>query len=488
MASQGLIQDEKDRIREANKEKRERDVLLVNFRTDIFALARDRFEKIGISKEKLEKWQEKYPFLYPWNTQYEVYRINVNRKFVVYPLIIAMCCSERDVRKSLSITRKYQISLSIRGGSHCVEPYSLTEGILIDQSRRIDIKIDLEGNRVTVEPGVLLGPLIIALNEVGYAVPSGTCPNVGIAGLSLGGGIGFLARKYGATCDSLHSANLLLANKEMITVDHHKLDLQFALRGAGIGNFGIVTSLTFNIYPIKRVVVYSFQFPYDQLIPSLDEWQNWAPSTDINMGSEYRFNNGGSNPTLGGLFLGSKKKAKHLIERFLRFRPISVMLKKVSYADAAREFAGTGRWLPFTKVKNGFVNKPFPHKALEIIAKYMKLGSGKSIFELNALGGKFNEVHPNATAFVHRDSLFWFLLNAHWSDDLSGPSELEWVTRFHEEMRSYLNGQVYQNMPDSTLPNAVESYYGSNLHRLKEIKRKYDPENLFSYAQSIPLK
>jgi FAD/FMN-containing dehydrogenase len=259
--------------------------------------------------------------------------------------------------------------------------------------------------------------------------------------------------------------------------------------------------MTFRIYPLKKVILYVILFPFEQLEDSLDYWQHWAPETDPAMNSEYRFNNGRQQPKISGLFFGPKGRALELLKPFKKFCPDSFRVEEVEYPTAAEEFAGKGRWLAFSKAKNGFVSEFLPRKALNIISKFMAQGSGNSVFELNALGAKFNLVKPDETAFIHRTSLYWFLINAHWDDELTDSAELikerkgcppiamelKWANDFYAAMLPYLNGEVYQNMPDSTVPNALGAYYGCNLKRLKQIKAKYDPHNRFNYLQSIPL-
>lgn len=269
-----LIATERERLAEASKCNGQRDVLDTNFRDDIFVLARQRFESLHISLDKLNKWQKKYPLLYPWNTQYEIYRINVNRKFVVYPLIISMCESEHDVIKAFKICRKYKLRVAARGGGHCMEAFSLTDGIIIDQSRRKYLK--LKDDELSAEPGVLLGPMIKVLDEKGYIIPCGSCPNVCLTGLSLGGGVGFLSRIFGATSDHMIEARVLLANGKIVTTNEKEhSDLLWALKGAGCGNFGIVLDFKFSAQPIpKRVVFYELLFPFDELIPVMSRWQD----------------------------------------------------------------------------------------------------------------------------------------------------------------------------------------------------------------------
>jgi len=298
LTQQRLIQHEKERCFSA---KNGGDVLFFNFREDIFAQAKQRFSDLKISEQKLERWQRDYPFIYPWNTQYEVYKVNVNRKFVVYPLIIAMCESDKHVKKAFKIAKKYKLHFAVRSGSHCFESHSLSEGILIDQSRRKAFHIDTEDEILTVEPGVLIGPTIYELSKVGYILQSGSCNNVSYTGLSLGGGIGSLTRTFGMTSDDIISVNILLANGKIVRVDKHVPDLFFALRGAGNGNFGIVTSIEFKIHHAPKLIYFQFDYDFKYIKKVIQIWQHWIPFTDINMNSELRSSNKGGFIKVNGI-------------------------------------------------------------------------------------------------------------------------------------------------------------------------------------------
>lgn len=476
-----------DKLEKERENGHKKGVLFTDFRDDIFVEGRERFDELNIGKDKLKHWQDKYPFLYPWNSAYEIYRINVNRQFVVYPLIIAMCENDKHVLKAFKISRKYNLPISIRGGSHCMEDFSLTTGILIDQSRRKNIKIKDE--KATVEGGVLFGPLIYELQKRNYCLPTGTCANVGVYGATLGGGLGYLIRKYGLTCDSLIKAKILLANGKIVKVDknEHK-DLFWALKGAGNANFGIVTEMTFTLYPVQKVVLFDFKYDIEKLVDLLEYWQEWGLNLqENNWGCQFRFKNGGNMPIVEGIYLGKKKDARKVLDKFFQLKPKEIIFEKVDYYKSAEHFTGKARWLPFTKSKNGYVYKPWPRKAFEIVYYYMKRGSGESVFELELITGKINDVKRTDTAYVHRGAIYWLLLNAHWDNYETGEKELKWLNSFYQALLPYISDESYSNMPDIYLPKALQQYYGENLPRLVEIKNKYDPDNVFNFKQSIPL-
>lgn len=167
-----------------------------------------------------------------------------------------------------------------RNGAHSSSGFSLCEGMVIDQRFRTKIYVNIKTNQATIEAGVLLSPLSVELGKLVLALPSGSCPNNGFCGLTLGGGIGFLTRKFGVTSDSLLELRTVLANDEMVTANNvENEDLYWASKGGGGCNFGIVTSFTFQVQPINEVVIFQLTYSFDVVKKVLDAWQHWAPFT-----------------------------------------------------------------------------------------------------------------------------------------------------------------------------------------------------------------
>ena len=161
-------------------------------------------------------------------------------------------------------------------------------------------------------------------------------------------------------------------------------------------------------------------------------------------------------------------------------------IDRLPYVEAVRKASGTGRWLPFFKYKNAFVQESLPSAVSAIIKKYISKAGDFDYLAFDNLGGKNDESKPTDSAFVHRDLAAWFHVGAQWSNEQEEPEKLAWITSFYEELTPYLTFQVYQNTPDLALDHALERYYGENLPRLREIKTIYDPKNVFHYEQSIP--
>lgn len=495
------------------------DVLYKDFRDDVICISMGKFKSLGITFEKLIKWQARLPFIYPFNTEYNTLRLIVNLRFSVFPLIISMCESDSDVVGTFKIAKKYKIPIAIRSGSHAAEPYdTVSDGIIIDQSKRKGVT-PLKGS-ARFESGCLLGPVADALSKENLVIASGTCSNNGLFGYSLGGGIGALSRLFGMAVDNIISAKVLLADGEIHDV--RQKDLLFALRGAGNGNYGVVTELTVKTHRVKNVLYYKLVYPLSSLFDVLKVWQTIAPGAPRTIGSELNVrgahtpggtssnitppssdnnkDNGESLPTdapkpgdviVTGCYVLYPHRERGVftkwIQPLLELSPTTTEMKKMKYIDFARIAAGKGRWLPYWLPRSTYFAEPIPDDVIHKIVRMMKVGSSTNVLELNAMGGAIDDVGVDETAFVHRGMLFWLLINAHWADVEQQPREVSWTNNLFNKIFKHSSGQCYQNMFDAQLrEKALGCYYGSNLDRLREIKKKYDPENVFSYHQSIP--
>ena len=194
------------------------------------------------------------------------------------PQAIVRCTSPGDVAETISFIRRHRLSSAIRSGGHCLAGRSTTTGILIDVSPMRTVSV-VDG-RLTIGAGAVLGEVYAEAIRQGVTIAGGSCPSVGIAGLTLGGGLGILGRTYGVTSDSLVGARIVLADGRVIDCDeHHDADLFWALRGAGTGHFGVVTSLVFRPIPAPRVATtFHLEWPFADAVSVAKAWMVWSPS------------------------------------------------------------------------------------------------------------------------------------------------------------------------------------------------------------------
>ena len=226
-----------------------------------------------------------------------------------------------DVQNAVRWARQQGIPLRARSGGHSYEGWSVVDGgLVIDVGGLTDIAVDTARGEAVVGAGVRLRDLYRRLADYGVAIPAGTCPGVGIAGLTLGGGIGFLSRQYGLTCDNLLAVELVGAQGDVLRAsEEENPDLFWALRGGGGGNFGIATAFTFRVHRIGEVAVFEMTWPWDDVAEVLDAWQRWAPFADDRLTVGFAVPDPGAGVVIAsGQFTGSRTELHTLIEPLLR--------------------------------------------------------------------------------------------------------------------------------------------------------------------------
>ncbi len=450
----------------------------------------------------------------PGEGGYDQARVLYNTRFdAVKPRAVVFCESLVDVERTVHWARKHKVRIVPRSGGHSYGGYSTTTGVVVDVSRIAAVSVDAR-HRAAVGAGARLIDVYDRLWQRGRTVPAGTCPTVGIAGLALGGGIGFAARTFGLTCDNLLGARIVLANGTALDVDARAHpDLYWALRGGGGGNFGIVTRLVFRTHPVGMVSTYSLEWPWGDARRVVAAWQRLAPHAPDGLFSVLNLNAaGGSSPhvTSAGQFFGPPDRLRALVQPLADAgTPTRFTVTSRTYMDAVRMWAGCGGdttaecHLPpqghlsrsTFKGKSGYVNKskPLSARGIDTLVRQIEArqngGPGSGIVLLDSYGGAINRVPKAATAFVHRDALFSLQYLSYWSSS-DGPAvaaaNLRWLRTLRGSLRPFVSPFAYQNYIDPELQNWRRAYYGANLERLVAVKRRYDPGNVFRFAQSIP--
>jgi FAD/FMN-containing dehydrogenase len=390
-----------------------------------------------------------------------------------------------------------------RSGGHSYGGYSSGNGVVVADVSRLK-RISVAGGTATVGAGARLIDVANGLWRHRVAVPGGSCPTVGIAGLALGGGVGYSSRKLGLTSDNLRRLKIVTADGSLLTVDaKHHADLLWASRGGGGGNFGVATELTFATHPVSTVATFEIEWPWDQAVQAVAAWQAFAPhAPDALFAVCDLIAPGPVTPTArahvtsAGQFFGSEADLKALLAPLVNTgTPLRVKTSTLPFIDAVAHWAGcrdaaacTEGRLTF-KAKSDYVTKPLPATAIQrlVDAIAARQPAGKGAFYLDPYGGAVNRVGKSATAFVHRDALFSIQYTTQWTGGGSAAA-LSWLDHAYASMRPYVSGFAYQNYIDPGLATWQRAYYGSNLTRLKAVKRKYDPHNAFRFAQSIPLR
>src|SRR5215212_6220302 len=428
--------------------------------------------------------------IWPQDPSYDEARQSFNARFSRFPAAIVICDTTNDVRNAIRWARQQGMPLRARSGGHSYEALSVVDGgLVVDVGGLTGVEVDLSRGEAVIGAGVHLLDCYRRLGEHGVTIPAGTCPGVGIAGLTLGGGIGFLSRQYGLTCDNLVAVDLIDADGRALRASEEKHpDLFWALRGGGGGNFGIATAFTFRVHPIDEVVTCTVSWPWDDAAEVLDTWQRWAPFVDDRLCVSLAV----AHPSAGaisatGLFTGSATELPPLLEPLLQAgTPGPSVIQSLPYVTAAEQFAGPPIESVRFKNASSLAYDPLPAEAIATLVEHLRAAPFASdLVGFFPLQGAIANIDPAATAFPHRRALFDLQYQAYWWDDAAEPVSLAWVHDLRAAMTPYTSG-AYVNYIDADITNWESAYYGTNLTRLKQVKMDYDPGDVFNGAQSIP--
>lgn len=432
---------------------------------------------------------------------YDRARVLYNTRYDAYlPLAVVRCRTVADVQKTIAWSRRHGIRLAARSGGHSYGGYSSAPGgVIVDVSPLARVSV-LADNRAVLGAGARLIDIYAGLAQHGAAIPAGSCATVGIGGQALGGGIGFLSRKLGTTCDNLLSLTLVTADGEARTCSAtENPDLYWACRGGGGGNFGIATQYTFRTTPISTVATFSAEWPWAQAQSVISAWQSWAPHAPDELFSVCNISSAPS-IRVSGQLIGSTTRLRALLHPLVSTgTPTSVRVSQRRFLAAAEYWAGCApvsecRFEPLGNqtratfvAKSDYLRRPLSAAAISAILHAVPNAPVRGSLLLDSYGGALNRVPKGATAFVHRDSLCSLQYLSAWDNPRDGAASIAWIRSFYAAMRPYVSGEAYVNYIDPDLAGNPRAYYGQNLPRLVSIKRRYDPANVFRFRQSIPL-
>jgi FAD/FMN-containing dehydrogenase len=428
-----------------------------------------------------------------------------NLLFSHRPRVIVFAQETGDVVNALAWARQNHVPLRVRSGGHCLEGWSsVDDGIVIDVSDMKSVSIDSASRVATVGAGLNQLEAVTALGKAGFAAPTGTEGSVGLVGATLGGGFGLLTRHLGMASDNLIAAEIVVASgadgAEIIIADENQnADLLWALRGAGNGNFGIVTSLTYRVHPLTRAVYVTAAWPRLSDLPGVFEaWQRCAPHVDDRLTSQLEIHRGAVQ-LVGALVSGSESEAAKLLAPILSVGTPDVSMTEANWADTYAGFQIPTPEEPENwKFTSQFISDPFPAEAIGIVCSFMAAAPSPDCnYFTNAFGGAVIGSEPfGGSAFAHRNALFYAEPGAGWgprrgksraasagADPLT-PQCVDWIADFSEALAPYVNG-AYVNVPHAGLADWETAYWGPNVDRLRTIKAKYDPDNVFRFEQSI---
>ena len=423
----------------------------------------------------------------PDSPGYEAIRRPVNLAYrEVRPRLVVLCRSVRDVVGAVTYATAAGDRIAVRGGGHCFAGRSSTDGIVLDMSGLDGISV-ADDQVATIGAGARLGRVYAALHARGRTLPAGCGPTVGITGLTLGGGIGLLGRKHGLTCDRLVGAQVVLADGSVVDCDHdHEPDLFWGLRGAGGGQFGVVTALRFDTVPEPMTTRIEAQWADIALEELVSAWQAWAPDAPDELTVNLTLASEPGAPVQAALF-GASTLAEGSTRELLQ-----ELIDRAGVASTIELRAG----LPYSHLKSTFADPlDSPERALrirsELFSHSMAPGTvaslltqlrdprttGRREITFTAMGGAYNRVAEDATAFAHRSERFLL-------EHIAEPSD-PWVDGSWATAHADGSGRVYPNFPDPALDDWAEAYHAGNYPRLAAVKNAYDPHRFFDFPQAI---
>jgi FAD/FMN-containing dehydrogenase len=453
--------------------------------------------------------------IHPESPEYETVRRPAWAQYEnVRPQAVVRCRTATDVAESLAVARRLDLEATPRGGGHCFAGRSATGGLVIDLSAMSSVSA--ADGLATVGSGARLGEIDDRLATYALAIPAGSCPAVGIAGLTLGGGLGILGRSYGLTSDQLAQAQVVLADGRVVECDERREEgLFWALRGAGAGQFGVVTSFSFRTVPAPDLTCFRLLWPLTKAADLLEVWQSWAPSAPDELAASLLLNLPEDperlpTATLFGSSLAAKAETVRLLEELVAAAgedPTSTSIEPLQYMAAKRylwehapgaEPSGAGLAgdesrpaLAFSKSE--FFARELPREAIAALVDHLAAlrahGQAREL-DFTPWGGAYTRLAPEATAFPHRRERF--LLKHAVSLDTDASTERQdaahgWLTRSWELVHPWGSGGVFPNFADPGLTGLATAYYGANRDRLVRIKAEYDADNLFrSPAHETP--
>ena len=438
--------------------------------------------------------------LFPRDSGYDEARQIWNAMIDRRPALIACCASPEDVVRAVGFARKHDLLVSIRGGGHNIAGNAVCDdGLMIDLSLMKSVRVDANARRATVEPGCTLGDFDAAVQAHGLATPLGINSTTGVAGLTLGGGFGWLSRKYGMTIDNLLSADVITADSSRVHASEtENADLFWGLRGGG-GNFGVVTRFEFQLHPVGPDVLSGLiVFPFEQAKSVLTQFARFTETMpdELNVWMVTRKApplpflpedvHGKEMVALALCYVGDPANGEKLIEPLRGFgtahgehigvQPYTAWQQAFDplLTRGARNYWKSHN---FSRLSDG---------AIDAIIEYAAaLPSPQCEIFIGTIGGQTARVAPEAMAYSSRDANYVMNVHCRWESPAEDERCIAWARQFFAKSQPFASGGAYINFLTQDETDRIAFAYGATYDRLVKLKKKYDPTNLFRMNQNI---
>jgi FAD/FMN-containing dehydrogenase len=421
-----------------------------------------------------------------YDTARRVFNSSIDRR----PALILKCAGASDVVHGVNFAREQRLPLAIRGGGHNVSGKAMCDsGLVIDLSGMKGIRVDPARREADAQAGLTLGDVDRETHAFGLATTLGTVSATGIAGLTLGGGIGWLNGQFGLACDNLIAADIVLADGRFVTVSAAEYpDLFWAIRGGG-GNFGVVTSFRYRLHEVHTVFGGLVVYPFDRARAVLEAFERFAHACpdDVSVAAAILTGPDGQPAVaIAGCGCGPLERNERDLKPLRSIgEPVADLFRPMPYTavqtmfDAAFQPGFHHYW------KSNFVER-ITGELADVATSFMaRKPSPNTTLLLQRLHGAAARVAPEATAFPHRRVHYDCALLSVWSDAADSAANIEWTRQFHAALEPHSEQAVYVNGLGDEGDARVRAAYGANYARLATIKRIYDPLNLFRLNQNI---
>jgi len=437
--------------------------------------------------------------LEPGDPGYDDARSVWNARIDRHPAVVVRPTGAAGVMAAVDVARENDLLLSVKGGGHHVSGSAVCDGgVTLDLGEMNAVRVDPAAKRARVQAGATWGDVDHETQAFGLAVPGGQDPNIGVAGLTLGGGVGWLSRKYGLTSDNLVSADVVTADGELVraSAEEHP-DLFWALRGGG-GNFGVVTSLEFQLHEVgPEIFAGSLVYPFENTGEVARHYREFVvdaprearllfgvmqlPSTSY-YPEEVR---GTRVAMIIAFYAGPPEEGKRVLGPLRDWDdPLMDSLRGRPYESFQR--AGESRGSVRTYLRSQYLSTLSDGAIEEIVAYTERAPSPGATVFVSPRGGAETDPASDATAYPHRDASNHLLIEARWSDPDRDDEHVAWTRSFHEAVRPHTTGDVAMNfLTDDEGRERVRAAYGDNYDRLVEAKDEWDPGNLFRTNQNV---
>ena len=409
------------------------------------------------------------------------------------PALIVRCAGAEDVVAALRLTQEAGLEISVRGGGHNVAGKAVTDGgVMIDLSLLKEIEVDPVRRTITAGGGVTWGELNQAAHAHGLATTGGVVSTTGIAGLTLGGGIGWLLGKYGLAIDNLHSAEMVLASGEVVTAsEESEPDLFWAIRGGG-GNFGAVTKFCYRAHPLRTVLGGAAVHPLAATAEVFAFYREFTRSLpdDLTAFLALRHAPDGSGMKLCGVAVchagEDEQRAEVELQPVREFGPPALdLIERIPYPLVNTLLDDAFQRGTFNYWKSAFFAELNDRVVTKLIDAYQDAPTPLCFLVVEHLHGAAVRVDPSATAFPHRQPGYDCIIISQWSDPTATEAGIRWARETYESLRPHMTDGAYVNYLDNDDASRVRAAYGPNYDRLAQLKRRYDPDNTFRLNQNI---